>query len=260
MAPTDEDGALYERVLPTGLMHLVVRWSERPLVVYYDGLTKSLGASASLVGGTRSKSYLRQLSNPSYSVGAQLYPGAAACLFGAPASELAEQHTELDSVWSAAEGSELRERLQEARDAEAKLRILEGFLLPRCTSALSLHPAIVEALRRLPHKVTIAELVAHSGYSHRAFIRIFRSAVGLTPKVYARVARLNRALELMNQTTCPRMVEVALHAGYADQAHFTREFARIAGVNPTYYLKSSSPRSNHVPIRQNPELANRNLV
>lgn len=87
---------------------------------------------------------------------------------------------ELDTLWPAAEVSELRERLHEARDAEAKLRVFEDLLLPRCTGTPLLHPAVVDALRALPHTAKITELVTHSGYSHRAFCRA-RSLTDVCP-------------------------------------------------------------------------------
>ncbi|UUZ67227.1 hypothetical protein LP416_20630 [Polaromonas sp. P2-4] len=38
------------------------------------------------------------------------------------------------------------------------------------------------------------EAVAKTGYNHRQFIRLFSGAVGLTPKVYSRVQRFQKAL------------------------------------------------------------------
>jgi transcriptional regulator GlxA family with amidase domain len=52
----------------------------------------------------------------------------------------------------------------------------------------------------------------------------------------------------MNNAARPSLVSVALAGGYADQAHFTREFTRITGVNPSYYRRVAPQRSNHVPV------------
>ena len=42
------------------------------------------------------------------------------------------------------------------------------------------------------------EAVAQTGYSHRQFSRLFSEAVGLTPKVYCRVQRFQKALTVMS--------------------------------------------------------------
>jgi len=66
----------------------------------------------------------------------------------------------------------------------------------------------------------------------RRLQRIFREHVGLTPKEAARVARLRAALDVMRAGPTLPLGRVALRAGYYDQPHFNREFARLAGVAP----------------------------
>jgi AraC-like DNA-binding protein len=230
-------------------MHLVFRWSEQPLVVRYDAENKNpIQLSDSLIGGARENSYLRQLSERSHSVGALLLPGTATLLFGVRADELSERHTALEDLWSKREVAELRERLAEADDAEARVHILEVALLRRLPQVHGLHPAVAEALSKLARRAPVKSVVEESGYSHRRLLSLFRDAVGLSPKVFARLTRLQRALEHISCGTCPSLAEVAVHAGYADQSHFTREFRRIAGVSPRYYRITCSGGSNHVPV------------
>ena len=67
-----------EHVLPTGLMHLVVRVSADPLRLFKDSADASgetIGNA--LIGGARASFYIREASTPVCSVGAQLRPGAA---------------------------------------------------------------------------------------------------------------------------------------------------------------------------------------
>jgi hypothetical protein len=91
-----------EHVLPTGSMHLVFRLSDPPLRLF-DGVEDTDGHTLghAIVGGARSTFYVRDISTPSCSVGAQLHPGAAESLFGATAEELAERHTRLEDLWIA---------------------------------------------------------------------------------------------------------------------------------------------------------------
>jgi AraC-like DNA-binding protein len=230
-------------------MHLVFRWSDHPLFVCYDARHESaLALGESLVGGAREQSYVRKITGPSSSVGALLLPGTASLLFGVPASETAERHTALEDLWSAAEVAELRERFEASPTCEARVQILEASLLSRLPRVRALHPAVAEALARLARAEPIANVVEHCGYSHRTLATLFHRAVGLTPKVFLRVTRLQRAIAQMNNVARPRLASVAQDAGYADQAHFTREFTRITGVNPSYYLRVAPKRSNHVPL------------
>src|SRR5258708_22570716 len=80
-------GAERELVLPTGAMHVVFRL-DHPLHLF-DGLEDRCGRTLdhAIVGGARAAFYVRDVSKPMRSVGAQLRPGAAEVLLGVPASE-----------------------------------------------------------------------------------------------------------------------------------------------------------------------------
>jgi len=76
----------------------------------------------------------------------------------------------------------------------------------------------------------IAAIARQLGTSERTLHRDFMLAVGLAPKVFARVARARRAADLLARGTAP--IDAAFACGYADQAHLTRELATLHGVTP----------------------------
>ena len=102
-----------------------------------------------------------------------------------------------------------------------------------------LHSAAAYALERFAITPNVHEVVEQSGYSHRRFIALFRRAVGLTPKLYCRVVRFKQVLACIATDRSASFVDVALAAGYSDQAHFTREFQEFAGVTATAYREVS---------------------
>ena len=82
--------------------------------------------------------------------------------------------------------------------------------------------------------ITNQELAQVAHMSVRAFERKFHRNFHLTPQKYLRKLRLgeaSRALVYGNQS----LVEIALHCGFADQSHFTREFRRHFGRTPLAY-------------------------
>jgi AraC-like DNA-binding protein len=234
-----------ELVLPTGAMHLVVRLDE-PLRVF---ATIEAAAPTTIghgvIGGARATAYVRDVSRPVCSVGAQLRPGAAALLLGVPAHVLAERHTALDDVWGAPAG-ELRERLAAAGDGARRLEVFEAALVARLPGVRGVHPAVAHALAQFARAGDVGAVVGEVGYSHRRFIDLFHHAVGLTPKRYCRVQRLQRAIAGMATSS---LAAVANAAGFSDQAHLTREFRALAGVSPGAYRALAPGPSNHVPIQ-----------
>jgi len=233
-----------ERVLPTGAMHLVFRLSSEPLWLFDDAAAASGSAAGhAIVGGARASCYVRGVATRSQSVGAMLQPGAALPLFGVSAAELAGRHTRLEELWGPV-AEVIREHLAELQSPEAQLDYFESVLLQRLPRVRGLHPAIAEALERLSVGSDVRGIVADSGYSHRHFIALFEGAVGLTPKRYARVLRFRSALARLAAEPRVTLAELALAAGYGDQAHFNRDFREMAGLSPTEY-RGAAPRFPH---------------
>lgn len=239
-----------EHVLPTGHMHLALRWGGPPLQLLPAGDAPD-GAQAwspgpAVVGGARAGYYAKQAGTHGWSVGAQLEPGATGALLRTSAADLAEHHTPLADVCGPGAVAELMERLQAQSDPEACLRVLETWLLARMARTVrGLHPAIAAALASLHAGAPVQQAVHASGLSHRHLIARFRDATGLAPKQHARVLRLQLALAAL-QAPGLQPAGIAADAGFADQAHFTREFRALTGVTPTDWLRAAPAQRNHV--------------
>jgi AraC-like DNA-binding protein len=72
--------------------------------------------------------------------------------------------------------------------------------------------------------------------------------VGLAPKLYCRVLRLQRALRLAAAEPGTPWAELALAAGYSDQPHLNRDFAELAGMSPGTYRAHAPASPSHVPL------------
>lgn len=234
-----ESGAGFglEHILPSGGMHIVLRLTGP--AVRIDG--QDVGYA--LVGGARSGFYVKDVGAAASSIGAVLKPGGSLALLGVPAGEFAEAHTSLDDVWGR-DAAVLRARLMEVGSARARLQIFEAALSSRLR-VVALAPAVRGALDFIGRGGAVGEAVAVSGFSHRHFNALFRDAVGLTPKVFSRVHRFHRMLRGMRSGT--GWAEMAIDAGYSDQAHFCREFRAFSGVTPTEYVLAHPANVLHVP-------------
>lgn len=232
-----------EHVLPTGCMHLALRWAGPPVRLFADdGSVRTLGHA--VVGGARTTFYAKEAGAPGWSVGAQLEPGAAPAIFGTAADALASRHTPLADLWGAAAG-DLLERLQALNDPESCLRLLERALLARTVTVRGMHPGVAASLASLRQGERVAQAVRASGLSHRHLVARFREATGLAPKQHARILRLQAALARLGSAGA---AEVAFEAGYADQAHFSRDFRAFAGMTPGEWLRAAPAERNHVRV------------
>lgn len=236
--------AIRERALPSGSMHLALRLDGRG-VTLFDGDDDTRGhcLGHGVIAGVRDRCYLKDTSEPSRSVGAVLLPGACRALFGDGAGAFANRHVALTDVFGGAART-LHEMLAAESSAPRRIALLDQFLLRRLRPVRALHPPIAQALANLADGTAIARLAAASGSSHKRFIAQFRDAVGLAPKRYARVQRLQRALAIAPGI---RWCDAAVDAGYSDQAHLSREFRALTGLTPLAWRAAPGASTHHLP-------------
>jgi AraC-like DNA-binding protein len=234
-----------ERMLPAVSAHLVIRLGGAPLRLFADD-TDTVGTvvSHAVIGGVRDAAYLKDSSDPAPTVGAVFRPGAAGAFLGVPADSFAGGHTPLDAFWGGAVES-LRDELSAATDLARRIDILEHALLQRLPRIRGVDPAIVQAALLLQRR-PVGQVAAALDWSHRHFIARFSAAVGLSPKRYARLARFGRVLLRLERKPEAGLAEIAQDAGYADQAHFNRDFRDFAGISPGDYRKQGGA-GRHVP-------------
>lgn len=92
---------------------------------------------------------------------------------------------------------------------------------------------------------TVEELSSTSCLSKKQFEREFNTLVGMNPKEYIRIVRLQKALALLHQKRNDiNHAQIAYASGYADQSHYIREFKRLSGYTPESLLKISEPYSD----------------
>jgi AraC-like DNA-binding protein len=133
------------------------------------------------------------------------------------------------------------------------VRVAEGLLfadgsLSRPGSLRHLDmPALVRARELLDSRQTrlvrSSEMESVTGLTRYELARQFRAAYGTSPYRYSVLRRLDFAREALRRGQ--PLVEVALAAGFADQAHFTRMFAATYGLSPGRYarLHTTTPPS-----------------
>ncbi|WP_424640583.1 helix-turn-helix domain-containing protein [Embleya sp. AB8] len=153
-------------------------------------------------------------------------PGVGPDLFGLPADALRDRRVPLADVWGAYRARLCTERIAAAADPAALLeRLAADRLRDRDPDTARFTRAVVGELRA---GAGIATVAAGLNLSERQLHRRSLTAFGYGPKTLARVLRLERALDLA-RAGFPA-ARVAADAGYADQAHFSRDVKALTGV------------------------------
>ena len=109
--------------------------------------------------------------------------------------------------------------------------------LPPAPADAPLLRSLVGAAMHDRSLTTVEALRARGGLHLRELQRWFRDAVGVSPKWVIQRYRLHEALLALEQGQAT-VAQLAADLGYADQAHFARDFRRVVGVAPSAYAAS----------------------
>jgi AraC-like DNA-binding protein len=171
-------------------------------------------------------------------VGARFRPGRAPDVLGVAAHELRDAQTELAAIWGEAAARRLRDS-DAAGSVEGMLRQLQAEVEARAGRVRDGDTPLA-ALDWARGRASLDRLGADLRLGDRQLRRRVEERFGYGPAVLRRVLRLQRLLALAARHR-GSLADLALAAGYADQAHMTRECQRLAGLSPVRLLNEWLP-------------------
>jgi len=195
-----------------------------------------------LVGAQTSRRADLLLVNGWSSFAIHFQPAAFSRLFRVPASALTDRALDATPLLGAdLEG--VRQRLAACRSSSAMVRVAERFLARRAATAgpVPATARAAEALLTSHGRLRVADAIRTTGLSERHFERRFLEHMGMPPKLYARVARLNFVLQLKTERPALTWAQISQEAGYFDQTHLVKDFKAMAGAPPAAFLRAGFP-------------------
>jgi AraC-like DNA-binding protein len=214
------------RILPDGCLDVIF---QRP-----PG-----GEFASQVVGTMTGPLVLPGGGAQHSFGVRFRPGKAGLFLGVAPDELTDAAVDLVDV-GLLRTAQLAEALSSAPSLAAQIALLEASLRERLAETKRrLDPYVEFALSSLHATqggLGVAELEAAAGISRQQLTRRFREAVGVPPKLYARVIRFRALIDALPHGARPDWSALAAQLGYYDQAHLIADFKAFSGLSPTAYV------------------------
>jgi AraC-like DNA-binding protein len=211
-------------IIPDGCADIMVYDDEPPFVVGPDTVTRWTSLREGLV-----------------ITGLRLRPGAVRAVLKCPCNLLVNESAGLVDLVRGAK--HLHRDLTATDNIRIRHALLEDWVRNALSENRSDDRAILTACRILTANTQkdIDALAFDLGWSARTLHRRFVAACGYGPKHFQRIMRLLTALRFMHGLSERTLVEAALEAGFADQAHMTRDFRAITGFTPSSYLALTTP-------------------
>lgn len=213
-----------QRNLPTGgaELHCVVGDTPRWVGPLTSAATQTLAPGTTLIG-------------------VRFHPGAASPVLGLPLTELLDVVLDAGDLWGPA-ASRIGEHLYDASSPATALALLQEHLADRLARTAGPDPLVAAAVRELqPFRATeVRTLTSNLAISESQLRRRCQAATGLGPKALHRTLRFQGFLALTQEAKAEgrmtSLAELALEAGYSDQAHLSRECLRLTGLSPGSFL------------------------
>ncbi|HEY0949017.1 helix-turn-helix domain-containing protein [Nocardioides sp.] len=197
------------------------------LIVVSDSYATLIGPSSGLS--------TTELSGSGWALGTMLQPAAGLALVGGPVHRLTDRAVPLAD-------DDLVRRIRDAVAGEpddperqrAAVAIVEdrlARLLPVDEEGLLVN-AIVEHVETDPDVQRVGQVCDEFALAERTLQRLTARRIGLSPKWLIQRRRLHEAAERLRAADRPDLARVAVELGYADQAHFGRDFRAVTGLTP----------------------------
>ena len=246
-APSPDLADLVRRYwIPVWSLPEGVRTEQR--VLQYPVCLIVVEADSALLYGPTSGLSVTPLTGSGWAFGTMLQPAAGAVLSGRSVAELTDATLPLAEVpalagLGEAVRTQIGDRPGDADRLEAALADLEHrlrTLLPVDEEGLLVNQ-IVEYVEGEREVRRVAQVCAKFAIGERTLQRLTARRIGLSPKWLIQRRRLHEAAEALAAVEPPDLARVAADLGYADQAHFTRDFRTVTGVTPGEFAQQPKP-------------------
>jgi AraC-like DNA-binding protein len=233
----EPQGQLEQKVLPSGYVELIIHLSELHCDLFIGD--KWSQSPVYTLFGVYTEPYEVKFKGQVNVFAIRFKPEGFYSIFGLPAALFKSTYDDMEMVLDKKFYS-FCHRIREAETVSAQIQIAESFLLNRVqrnNCPITYLNMAAEKIRKNNGFLLVEELAKDSFISVRQLEREFANKIGISPKQYMKLARFNEVHRLLNANAELPFTKLAYHCGYADQAHFIRDFKSFAGENPKVYQK-----------------------
>jgi len=216
--------------------------SSLSLIFHAEAATSGEGFSAARlsVSGPSARHRTVPVTERTHVIGVRFAVGTGAARLGVDAQSMIG--AEVDVAECAAKLQPLFERLRVCGSADEVIKAFE--LASRVEFGTPLNDDLhrvklaLRLIRDSKIDFSVARVAEAVGLSERTLRRDFARHVGLSPLAVARVARFERAADVLSDTVAHSLADVAAMSGYADQSHMNREFVTMSGDSPRLFKRT----------------------
>ena len=228
---------LSQRVVPNGYIELIIHLTDAHCELL-QGRDYETSPDYTLIG-IFTQPYEVHFREKVSVFGIRFKPEGIYHVFGMPAFEIHAAFADMES-FAGRSFREYTSKMRDLRSIRQMINLSEEYLLSNVRSrGIDLYylNRAAEIIRRKKGMISMDELAGKTYISTRQLEREFRQKIGMSPKNYMRIARLNEVNRFLNNGRRLLLTDIAYACGYSDQAHFIRDFKNFTGQSPTKFMR-----------------------
>lgn len=178
-------------------------------------------------------------------LGIKFFPHSAAYFIDGDIARFNDQVSDLAAVIGTPVRT-LHSQLIETTGPADKLQLVEAFLLAalarnqKRSGSIQKVGNMLSSIKKSSAGDHLSRVAADHNITPRYLQKLVYQYTGLSPKIYNKITRFQRSLQLIGRNDQP-LTSIAYECGYFDQSHFIRDFKHFTGRTPSAYLDHITP-------------------
>lgn len=193
----------------------------------------------SIVSGIHTTTLIRDCGYDFWALKIIFQPCALYRLTGLPMHELVSNFADAEAIFGK-EVNNVYERLNGSDNLQEMITQIELYLQKAITKKTkNFHPIdlICQQLLLQNESQNLDILAKKSFLSTRQFIRKFEERTGISPKLFDRIVRFDKAYRYKNNHPDLDWLTISLDNGYYDYQHLTKDYKNFTGHTPVSYYE-----------------------
>jgi AraC-like DNA-binding protein len=220
-----------QRIVPDGCMEMIFHYGDLYQQFFEDG--SYITQPRCFVFGQITSPLEIAPTGVSGIIAARFHPDGFAPFTSMPIAEMENKAVVLSLLFDDANSFE--QKVLAGKTNEERIKIIETFLLNKLSTpeaADRIARTSIEILLNHKGNMPVDELAEQLNINRRQLERKFSAAIGVSPKQFSKLIRLQATLKLLEQKKFTSLTSLAYENGYYDQAHFIKDFKEFTGVSP----------------------------